>query len=988
MAGRGRGRNDDWIFVPPVQGGYYYVSGYGEPFTVVTHGGLPNCSGIQIGRNNVSYVCMGSASSGTRSARGSARICVGGGPRQPGRLVGAAAFVGEVGGDVGRCGSDRPKRSSRGASSADSRRSNRVTTGANGGDVAVSEDAAASTVSRESSDDGQVEKIASSVSDGDEATVATTSEKSQKTKFIVVSDSIGIAVSESPPEPLLGRDAAFRERFYKRLCLCHKKPSRTRLCRVSKEPCDDCNAVAEHVCALCCDPSLSRSGEFHKDLMTVILSAANDMIVYNPRLSQFLGHSYAYTVKGLEVDPVGSYIDETIICPEVSRFYSIFGDMMREPIKIVGNESSAGGSNGLYPAVLFFDGLASCIRGRYETYASINARVAATIACKVMDADGEPLFRVLRCGTKTPVRIFERFLRSMGEMEASLSLQAMANAGFLDKAPLGDGVIGRSASFDPEAMMGENARVYLRAMNGGVPVSVNVTRTAADSVSMFEYLRSQCSMIRRSQRIRTAVCVYADIWHESFPALLEHAMALDASAMAGVTLAVNVPDIFLKRCADAKKSWTLFDSTRSERLLRGSGYRFQERYEELEAKDGGTSVSATGLLDTLCRLAAQGSVGIVFVDSVCRYGVLSEAHAGATYLGPDMSSVGLGPGSVTTYSAHVNLCGLVMYGRPAEKECFAVNGRYIDLEELRDLVTNLVVELNAIMDLDLAGESVGVIPKHVQRYRSLSVGVMGLYSMFAKMRLPYENPKVDLANRVIFENIFYAAVRASVDLCMAGAPKAPGFDETEYSRGIFPFDKYRGVSLTLPEKLWISLRQDMMRFGMRNCQLLSLAHREDVANCFSVSGGISPMEAFVRSAESPFPLGEGVDEIAPGEFAGRGGRAKSRDVNEAARFSLPIVDGAYRELPAGEEASISEKQHDAAAARNGSPFASGYAMSWKRTLDLCARRAPFVDQGQAPVFHLRGKDRVSDVAEWLTEAHRLGLKVAFCKCRVRDESGK
>lgn len=115
--------------------------------------------------------------------------------------------------------------------------------------------------------------------------------------------------------------------------------------------------------------------------------------------------------------------------------------------------------------------------------------------------------------------------------------------------------------------------------------------------------------------------------------------------------------------------------------------------------------------------------------------------------------------------------------------------------------------------------------------RPISLGVQGLYDVFALMRYPFDAPEARKLNADIFETMYYAAIRASIDLAKVHGPY-PMFDGSPASQGLFQFDLWHQqshestpmetVAITSKRYDWEKLRREMMQYGLRNSLLLAV----------------------------------------------------------------------------------------------------------------------------------------------------------------------
>lgn len=145
-----------------------------------------------------------------------------------------------------------------------------------------------------------------------------------------------------------------------------------------------------------------------------------------------------------------------------------------------------------------------------------------------------------------------------------------------------------------------------------------------------------------------------------------------------------------------------------------------------------------------------------------------------------------------------------------------------DLMLVYRTVTRMVRNLNRVID-------VGYYPVHEaensnRRHRPIGIGLQGLADLFIAMRLPFTSREAMELNEAIAATMYYAACRTSMLL----AKRDGTYSTFHYnggcpmSKGEFQFDMWdkNGPTKLLPWD-WEALRQDIMKYGMRNSLLVA-----------------------------------------------------------------------------------------------------------------------------------------------------------------------
>lgn len=161
-----------------------------------------------------------------------------------------------------------------------------------------------------------------------------------------------------------------------------------------------------------------------------------------------------------------------------------------------------------------------------------------------------------------------------------------------------------------------------------------------------------------------------------------------------------------------------------------------------------------------------------------------------------------------------------------------------DLEELADLAVRALDSL-----LDYQDYPVPAAYNATMGRRTLGIGVINFAYYLAKNGVRYSDGSANGLVHRTFEAIQYYLMKASNNLAKElGA--CPKFNETTYSKGIMPIDTYKkDVDQICDEPLhldWDSLRQDVVKYGLRNSTLSALMPSETSSQISNATNGIEP----------------------------------------------------------------------------------------------------------------------------------------------------
>ncbi len=163
-----------------------------------------------------------------------------------------------------------------------------------------------------------------------------------------------------------------------------------------------------------------------------------------------------------------------------------------------------------------------------------------------------------------------------------------------------------------------------------------------------------------------------------------------------------------------------------------------------------------------------------------------------------------------------------------------------EIEEIADLMVRGLDEL-----IDIQEYPVISAEKTTKKYRFLGIGVIGFAHYLARHKTNYSDleKSVKLTDD-LFETIQYYLLKASNNLAKEKGA-CEGFEDTTYAAGILPIDRYNKNLDEIYKKEqyihdWESLRQDILKYGLRNCSLTAIAPTESSSVVSGETNGVEP----------------------------------------------------------------------------------------------------------------------------------------------------
>ena len=153
-------------------------------------------------------------------------------------------------------------------------------------------------------------------------------------------------------------------------------------------------------------------------------------------------------------------------------------------------------------------------------------------------------------------------------------------------------------------------------------------------------------------------------------------------------------------------------------------------------------------------------------------------------------------------------------------------------DEINDIVKSAMRALDNVIDLNFYPLDYARITN--RRYRSVGLGVSGYHHMLAKRKIKWESQEhLDFVDGV-FENIAYAAIKASSDNA-AEKGSYSFFQGSEWQSG--EFFKKRGYT----SERWNELASRVAKEGMRNAYLIAVAPTSSTSILVGTSAGLDPI---------------------------------------------------------------------------------------------------------------------------------------------------
>lgn len=345
-------------------------------------------------------------------------------------------------------------------------------------------------------------------------------------------------------------------------------------------------------------------------------------------------------------------------------------------------------------------------------------------------------------------------------------------------------------------------------------------------VPMLKVFNDTAKYVNQGGKRNGSFAIYLEPWHADIEDFLRLKLNQGAEEDRARDLFYGlwIPDLFMKR-VESNGDWTLMCPNECPGLADVWGDKFEELYTSYESSGKGRkTIPAQKIWQMILDCQIQtGNPYLCYKDA-------ANSKSNQQNLGTIKSSNLCTEIMEFTSPEETAVCNLGSLALP--KFVDYVDGKNVfNFDKLRKYTDILTRNLDIVIDKNFYPTPETRTSN--MRNRPVGVGVQGLADVFAMMRLPWSSPEAQKLNRDIFENIYYAACQASIDLAAANTVEHyyrgtvlydsvghyPSYPGSPTSEGKFQFDLW-GVSQN-PALNWHGLRETMMRYGIRNSLLVA-----------------------------------------------------------------------------------------------------------------------------------------------------------------------
>lgn len=185
------------------------------------------------------------------------------------------------------------------------------------------------------------------------------------------------------------------------------------------------------------------------------------------------------------------------------------------------------------------------------------------------------------------------------------------------------------------------------------------------------------------------------------------------------------------------------------------------------------------------------------------------------------------------------VCNLASIGLPMFVDS---KKRVFDFDLLHKVTTIVTKNLNRVIDVNFYPTEKTRLSN--MRHRPIGIGVQGLADTFIKMGAAFCSDEAKELNRAIFETIYHAAVKQSIEMAKIDGAY-PSFAGSPASKGILQFDMWNVLPSNRHD--WGQIREDLLKWGMRNSLLVAPMPTASTSQILGFNECIEPLTSNIYS---------------------------------------------------------------------------------------------------------------------------------------------
>ncbi len=391
------------------------------------------------------------------------------------------------------------------------------------------------------------------------------------------------------------------------------------------------------------------------------------------------------------------------------------------------------------------------------------------------------------------------------------------------------------------------------------------------------------------------------------------------------SVSMQIPTIFMNRL-EKKSFWTLLPEEKKEKLDVCINKDFDKRYRILENTHSTEKKAQEVYQGIVKSVLNPGKKEILFKDNYA----LKSNFIDRSYQNPLLDKRDLG------VKSYISLPQFVITKDGAQS---------FDFKRFGDVVSNLVEKLNFFID-EFNTDTL------ITQYRPLLISTHGLHELFFKMNIPYDSKNAILLEELVFETLYYSALRKSCELSKKFEPYNK-FKGSLAEKGVLQFDLWKKTPLTSRYN-WAKLKNNIRRFGLRNSSFFGDV-KDEMLHTLGRFYTLAPMSSMLVDVA-------GHKMIHPALAQ----RLEKKDLwSKSLRNKIILTNGSLEGLE-----NIPQKI--------GKVFKTSFHIAQKSLIQRAASRGKYICQDEKLELSLK-QATPKAISALIKLAYQEGLKTAFSK---------
>lgn len=419
---------------------------------------------------------------------------------------------------------------------------------------------------------------------------------------------------------------------------------------------------------------------------------------------------------------------------------------------------------------------------------------------------------------------------------------------------------------------GKNLGIYSK-FKGGTSLDITAMRASGSyiegtqgyssgPVRFMKFYESIMKAWNQGGKRPGALAIYFSWWHMDVTDILSLKSngGTDENRARGLQYAIKMNQRFLDAVL-ANEEIYLFDPKDTPKLVGVYGEEFDKIYDEYVNKSSirKKKVSAKELWYKIMKERSEtGNVYLYHEENVNSTSMLNR-YIGSSNLCteitlPSRPSNMINEELVTMEDGKKRIVKRYTAGEIALCNLSSVNLErwfYMTEDEKWQLIRTLVRALDNTVDV--ANYPVKEGKNSNMMYRYLGIGVLNFTNYLALNKIVIDTQEALEETDKLFDELSYMIISVSVELAKEKG-RFEKFYETDWAKGILPIDKANKEAANLTEyqpdmNKWRALSEDIMKFGIRNAQLMAIAPTATSGKAVNSVESTEPIHMFFYKEE-------------------------------------------------------------------------------------------------------------------------------------------